>query len=95
MVDPSGVPPPPPQAPPPLPTDQNFLNFMQFFGNVGKNYMLPPPPPPAGTLAPRNYTYSQQRMNLILVLPERCLLLHQILTADTYPWQITNELLDR
>ena len=23
--------------------DQNFLNFMQFFGKLGKNYMLVPP----------------------------------------------------
>ena len=30
-------------SPPPPPTDQNFLNFMQFFGNFSKNYMLAPP----------------------------------------------------
>ena len=27
----------------PHPTDQNFLNFMQFFGKLGKNFMLMPP----------------------------------------------------
>ena len=32
----------PARAPPPR-TDQIFLNFMQFFGNFDKNYMLAPP----------------------------------------------------
>ena len=31
-----------PGACPPPPTDQNFLNFMQFFGKLGNNYMLAP-----------------------------------------------------
>ena len=33
----------------PTPTDQNFLNFMQFFGKIWQIYMLAPPP---GGLAP-------------------------------------------
>ena len=42
VADLSGV------LPPPLPpTDQNFLNFMLFFGKFGTNYMLA-----AGGLAP-------------------------------------------
>ena len=33
-----------PASPPPRHTDQNFLNFMQFFGKLSKKYMLAPPP---------------------------------------------------
>ena len=32
-----------PAPPPPPSTDQNFLNLMQFFGKLGKKYMLSPP----------------------------------------------------
>ena len=47
VADPRGAPGPPP-------TDQNFLNFMQFFGKIWQTCMLahPPPrglaPPPTG-----------------------------------------------
>ena len=39
-----------PGAPLP-PMAQNYLNFMQFFGNFGKNYMLAPQPPPLWRVA--------------------------------------------
>ena len=34
------------------PTDQNFLNVMQFFlGKIWQNHMLAPPPPRVGALS--------------------------------------------